>query len=120
VLFVVDEKRLARNGESGVILKHLWLSTFNPEALGLNGDIGSQVDGEVGSIGEIDLEVGAIAAIFKDRAPLNDFPGEFFAFNHEFYLPGRTVLEQYRAWLSILEHITLIVCRLIVVKDKPL
>ena len=32
--------------------------------------------------------IAAIAAIFKDGALANDFPGEFFAFNHGFYLPG--------------------------------
>jgi hypothetical protein len=121
VLFLLEEKGLARNGERGVILKHLRLSAFNPNALGFNGDSGSQADGETGTVGEVDLKVGAIVAIFKDRALLNDFPAEFFALNHGFDLPERNRDSAISTPVpSILEHITLIVCRLIVVKDKPL
>ena len=113
--------RSAQNGRRGVVLEHLRVSAFIPNALCLDGDIGSQADGEAGAIGEIDLKVGAIATILKDSALVNDFPGEFFAFNHGFYLPGwNCVSAKSEAVLSISEHITLIVCRLIVVKDKPL
>ena len=86
---VPGENDLARNSGSGVIVKHLRLPGVNPEALGFNGDIGFKADGETGAIGEIDLNVGAIAAIFKDGALVNDFSGEFFAFNHGFYLRGQ-------------------------------
>jgi hypothetical protein len=113
--------RTAQNGRHGVVLEDLRLSAFIPNALCLNGDIGFQADGEAGAIGEIDLKIGAIATIFKDGAQANDFSGQFFAFNHGFYLPGwKCVSAKNEAVLSISEHITLIVCRLIVVKDKPL
>jgi hypothetical protein len=81
---VLDENGFARNNWSGVILKHLWLSAFIPEAVGFNGDIGFETDGEAGAIGEIYLKLGAIAAVFKYGAQTNGLPGEFFAFNHGF------------------------------------
>jgi hypothetical protein len=84
-------KRSARNGGSGVDLKNLGFPVRISETLGFDGDIGSQADSKAGSVGEIDLEVRSIAAIFKDGAQTNDFPGEFFAFNHGFTCLDRTV-----------------------------
>lgn len=65
---MIEENGSMRNSGSGVILKHLWLSAFIPNALCLNEDLGFQADGEARAIGEIDLKIGAITTIFKDGA----------------------------------------------------
>ncbi len=118
----------ARDGKSGVVLKHLRLAAFIPDALGFQGNIGFQTDCKASAIGEIHLEVWAITAILEDGANANDLSSEFFAFNHGLTRRSRVMSEQERPMkhgsgrtqvATMLEHITLIVCRLIVVKDKP-
>lgn len=98
-------------------MQHLWLAAIVADGLDFDGHICLEAHGKAGAIGEIHLEVWTIVAVLEDGANANDLPGEFFAINHEFLPAWQNCV---RAWLSILEHITLIVCRLIVVKDKPL
>ncbi len=132
--FLLIYRVLARNGRTGVVLEHLRLSTLILNALRFEGN-GSLETGEEGRvIGEFDVDLGAIAAILIEVAGPDHFAGEFFALNHgdsgvyrqypnAMYLREQVYISPNSAVRGRSErsqNITLIVCRLIVVKRQAL
>jgi len=111
---ISDENFVTLLRAEGIVDMPKQLSTVASDVLGFEGNLGLETNSKTRAISEVDLQFGSIAAIFEEIAEANDLPGEFFAFRH-----GDSCFLEVREPISIPENITLIVCRLIVVKDKP-
>jgi hypothetical protein len=74
----------ARNCRSRVIPKNTRFPTLIVNVLCLDGDTGLQTSGESGAVGEFDMHLGTVCAIFIDGDEVHDFVAQFFALNHRY------------------------------------
>ncbi len=96
---------LERNGRTAVVPEYVRLSALVLRIGGFYRDGVLETCRKPSAIGKLNLDVWAIMAVLEDGEEANDFAGKFLAFDN--------------GWPPCPENITLIVCRLIVVKVKP-
>jgi len=58
----------------GIVAQHLRLSPVVAETFCFDPGVAPRTHGDAGPVGEINLQVGSVAAIVEDRAEVSAFP----------------------------------------------
>jgi hypothetical protein len=76
--------KLATGRRTGVVLKDSRFPALISNVLRLDRDIIFHTDAKGSAVGELDVDLGTVAAVLKYGEVAHDFGGKYFAFNHSF------------------------------------